>query len=70
MQLAQLIKSGGNPENMLRQMAQQNPMVAQAMKMVDGKTREQVSQMAANMAKERGVDIDALSNQIRQTLGL
>ena len=70
MKLVQMIRSGGKPENMLRQMAQQNPMVAQAMKMVEGKSPQQINQIAANMARERGVDINALTQQIRQTLGM
>ena len=70
MQLVQLVRSGGNPENLLRQMAQQNPMVAQAIKMVEGKSPQQINQIAANMAREKGVDFNAFAQQIRQTLGM
>lgn len=70
MQLVQLVRSGGNPQNLLSQMAQQNPLAAQAMKMIEGKSPQQINQIAANMARERGVDINALTQQIRQALGM
>lgn len=68
-QLVQLIRSSG-PEKALQQMAGQNPAAAQALKMVQGKTPQQIDQIAANMARERGVDINALTQQIKQTLGM
>ena len=70
MQLIQALRGNGNPEGMLRQLAGQNPAIAQALQLVEGKTPQQVSQIAANMARERGVDINVLTQQIRQALGL
>ena len=68
-QLVNLIRASG-PEKALQQMAGQNPAAAQAMKMIEGKNPQQINQIAANMARERGVDINALTQQIRQTLGM
>lgn len=68
-QLVNLIRSSGL-EKALQQMAGQNPVAAQAMKMIEGKSPQQINQIAANMARERGVDINALTQQIRQTLGM
>ena len=68
-QLVNMIRSIG-PEKALQQMAGQNPLAAQAMKMIEGKSPQQINQIAANMARERGVDINALTQQIRQTLGM
>lgn len=68
-QLVNLIRASG-PEKALQQMAGQNPVAAQAMKMIEGKSPQQINQIAANMARERGVDINALTQQIRQTLGM
>ena len=68
-QLVNLIRSSG-PEKALQQIAGQNPVAAQAMKMIEGKSPQQINQIAANMARERGVDINALAQQIRQTLGM
>lgn len=70
MQLIQALRGNGNPVGMLRQLAGQNPAIAQAMKMIEGKSPQQINQIAANMARERGVDINALTQQIRQTLGM
>ena len=68
-QLVNLIRSSG-PEKALQQIAGQNPVADQAMKMIEGKSPQQINQIAANMARERGVDINALTQQIRQTLGM
>ena len=68
-QLVNMIRSSG-PEKALQQMAGQNPLAAQAMKMIEGKSPQQINQIAANMARERGVDINALTQQIRKMLGM
>lgn len=66
MMLIQQIMRGGNPMQLMRSMAEQNPAVAQAMKLVEGKSPEQINQIAANMCKERGIDFNQFANQIRQ----
>lgn len=66
MMLIQQIMQGGNPMQLMRSMAAQNPAVAQAMKLVEGKSPEQINQIAANMCKERGIDFNQFANQIRQ----
>lgn len=66
MQMVGLLQSGGNPMQMLQQMAMQNPQAAQAMKMIRGKSPQELRQMAENMAKERGTTLDAVA----QSLGL
>lgn len=65
-QMVGLLQSGGNPMQMLQQMAMQNPQAAQAMKMIRGKSPQELRQMAENMAKERGTTLDAVA----QSLGL
>lgn len=70
LQLIQALRGNGNPVGMLQQLAGQNPAIAQAMKMIEGKSPQQINQIAANMARERGVDINALTQQIRQALGM
>lgn len=62
--------NGGNAEHALRDMASSNPKVAQALKMVDGKTPEEVNQIAANMARERGLTPDGIKQQILQMAGM
>ena len=64
MQVIQQIRCSRNPQQMMMQMAQNNPSLGQAMQMVNGKTPDQMRQIAMNMAQERGVDIHALAAQM------
>ena len=65
-QLISMTRQGGNPMTMIQQMAGQNPQAAQAMKIMQGKSPEQLKQIATNMAKERGMTIE----QVMQQLGI
>lgn len=64
--LIQAAQHGNDPRAMIRQMAQQNPQVAQAYRLIDGKSPQQLQTIAQNMARERGIDL----NQLVQNLGL
>lgn len=64
--LVQAMQRGGNPLALIQQMAQQNPQAAQAVRMMQGKSPQQLQQMAQNMARERGVDL----NQMLRDLGI
>lgn len=64
--LINLARTGGNPMTLMQQMAGRDPRAQQALKMVQGKTTDQLRQMAENMAKERGTTID----EIARGLGL
>ena len=66
MQFIQAVQKGGNPNQLIMQAAQQHPAVKQAMQMVNGKTPDQIRDMARQMARQRGVDL----NQLMQTLGI
>ena len=63
-QLVSLMRQGGNPVAMLQQMATNNPQAAQAMQIIQGKSPEQLRQIAANMAKERGMTIEQVCQQL------
>lgn len=63
-QLAQLARGGGNPMQALQQMAGRDPRVSAAYTMLQGKNPQQLRQMAENMARERGVDIQALARRL------
>lgn len=65
MQMSNTLRRGGNPVNMLRQMAGRDPRMNQFMSMVDGKSPAQLRQMAENVAKERGLDI----NEVARSMG-
>lgn len=66
LQLIQMLQKGGNPQQLIMQASQHNPALRQAMQMVNGRTPEQVRDMAYKMAHERGVDL----NQLARTLGI
>ena len=66
--MMQMIRSGGNPMYLLQQMAAQDPQVSQAMRMIQGKSPQQLRSMAENMAKERGVSLESMANQMGITL--
>ena len=68
MAMLQMARNGGNPMQMLQQMAGQNPQAAQAMRLIQGKNPQQLRQIAENMAKERGVDLNQIARQMGVTL--
>mgnify|MGYP000162196578 FL=1 len=63
MQLMQLMRNGGNPMTMLNQMTGNNPMVGQLMQSMQGKSPDALRQMAMNIAKERGIDLEQFAQQ-------
>lgn len=64
MMLIQVMRSGGNPMQAVASMAKGNPVMQQGANMIAGKSPEQVEQIARNMAKQRGVDIDEMLQQL------
>lgn len=62
--LVQAAKGGRNPRQMIRQMARQNPRVAQFEQMTNGKSEEELRSMTMNMAQERGIDLNELAQQL------
>ena len=62
--LVQAMQQGRNPMALMQTMAQQNPQVAQALQMMKGKSPQQLQQMAQNMARERGVDLNQMLRQM------
>ena len=63
-QLISIARSGGNPMGMIQQMAQSNPQMAQAMQFIQGKSPQQLQQIATNMAKERGTTVEQIARQM------
>ena len=66
MQLIQMIRVGGDPTQILTQMSRTNPMVGQVMRMTNGKTPNEMRNMAQEMARQRGVNL----NQLAESMGL
>ena len=57
MALVNAARSGGNPMQLMQQMAMQDPRIAQARQMMQGKSPQQLRTMAENMARERGTTV-------------
>lgn len=57
MALVNAARNGGNPMQLMQQMAMQDPRIAQAQQMIQGKSPQQLRQMAENMARERGTTV-------------
>lgn len=68
MQLVSMMKSGGNPQQLLMSMAQNNPQVQQVMQMVQGKSSAELRQMAQNIAAQRGTTIEDIARQLGITI--
>lgn len=66
MMAMQMARNGKNPMQVFQSMAMQNPQMAQAMKMIQGKNPQQLRTVAENMAKERGINLE----QMAQSMGL
>lgn len=66
MQLLQAMQGSNNPMLVLQQAFGNSPMFGNAMSMVQGKNPAQLEQIARNLAKERGVNIDDMLRQINQ----
>ena len=64
LQAIQALQKGANPNQLMMQLAQNNPAVRHAMQMVNGKTPDQIRDMAQQMARQRGVDLNQLSKQL------
>lgn len=64
MQILQMVQNGANPQQLIMQAAQQNPAIRQAMQMVNGRTPEQIRDMAVNMARQQGIDLNVLARNM------
>jgi hypothetical protein len=64
--LMRAAQSGGNPMQIIGQMAGNNPQMRQGMQMIQGKTPAELEQYARNMASAQGADV----NQILSSLGI
>lgn len=63
-QMLQIMRGGGNPMQMLQQLAGRNPQAAQVMQMIRGKSPQQLRTMAENMCRERGTSLEQVARQL------
>lgn len=64
MQILQAVQNGANPNQIISNLIQQNPAFRQAMQAVNGKTPDQIRDMAYQMAQRRGVDLAQFAQQM------
>lgn len=64
MQLMNMVRNGGNPMQLLQQMAGRNPQAAQVLQMMRSKNSQQLRSMAENMCRERGTSIEQVARQL------
>lgn len=69
MQLIQMIKGGGNPQQMLMGMLQNNmkgnPMMENVMQMANSGNGAGIEQLARNLCKSKGINPDELMSQVQ-----
>ena len=63
-QLVQMLRASGNPRAYLEAQARNNPVIAKALQMTNGKSPEEVMQIAQNLAAAQGADLDAVKKQL------
>ena len=60
----EMLQNSNNTMAGMQKLAGQNPQLQQVMGMIEGKTPQQMQQMAENLAKERGVNFQEFMKQI------
>lgn len=75
MSIFQMMKGGGNPQSMMKQMMgnsqiAQNPMAMNAMEMFQSGNIDGLKSLAENLAKEKGTTVDDVRNGIMQQFGM
>ena len=68
--LAQTLKMASNPTITLQNMVGQNPILAKAFEMTQGKNGQEIMQIAQNLAKSQGKDLNQLQQQILRQIGM
>lgn len=69
MQMLTMLNASGNPQAMLNQMAMNNPTLQRAMKMVEGKSDQEIKGIVLNLARQQGITDEQLGN-LMNSVGL
>lgn len=67
--MIQAAMQGVPPAQFLAQQAAQNPQMRQLYQMVNGKSPDELRQMADNMLRQRGTSYDQVAQQFAQQMG-
>lgn len=68
MGLMQMMQGGGNPMQLAQMFASQNPQVAPAMQMIQGKSPDQLKKVFYNLCKSKGLNPQDIARQCGVTL--
>lgn len=75
MVISQMMKNGGNPQQIFQQMignnpAMNNPIMKNAFEMAKKGDSKGVEEIARNLCKEKGINPDEAIEKVRQQLGM
>lgn len=62
--LAQIMKSGGNPQKLIQNMMSQNPQIKGVLDMMQNGNTQGLQEMAVQMSQKTGVSIEDMAKQI------
>lgn len=68
MQLAQLMRSGGNPQSMMSMLAQQYPEMGVFLQMPNSSTPQGMEQLCKNLCQQRGLDFNNIYQQAQNMM--
>lgn len=73
MQMMGMFSGRSNPQQMVSQMMNQqlqnNPLFQRAQQMAQGKSPQELEQVAKNLCQQRGIDLDSAMKQFQQMMG-
>ncbi len=64
MQMMGMLQNSKNPMAVMQKLAGQNPQLQQVMQIANGKSPMQLQQMAENLAREKGVNLQEFMKQM------
>ena len=74
MQLMQMIRGGGNPQqaiiNMMKQQSGNNPVIDNAINMMEKGDNAGIEKLARNLCKERNINQDDILSQVKNQFGI
>ena len=68
--IGQMIKNGGNPQQIFQQMMGNNPIMKNAFEMAQKGDSKGVEELARNLCREKGINPDEAITKVKQQLGM
>ena len=65
MQAMQMMRNMQNPQQIMQGMFQNNPLFQRAQQMAQGKSEQELEQVARNLCQQRGVDFETMKQQFQ-----